>query len=246
MPEQPRRRRRPTSVIQWLVVAGVLLTGVLAARAATLGLDLVTDGPTSRPDWTQPPRSGPPLFPIATPAATEASVAQTPAESPGVLVQAGLRVLDAVLIVCVMLLVIGAARVWQRSTSSGPQVTGWQMPRGVPDALEVRAVVAAALQADDILDGTASPRNAIVECWVRLERIGADLGVARERSETTTEYVVRLLDLAGADPDAVTSLAAAFREARFSEHPITSAGVESARASLRSIRVSLGAGAWSA
>lgn len=245
MPAKPQSRLPPTAVIRWLVVAGVLLTCILASRAASLGIDLVTDGPTTRPDWTQPARSGPPLLPIGPPAPTETALSESPAESPGLFVQAGLRVLDAALIVCVVLLLAGAARMWRRTASGGPRVTGWQSPRGVPAPLDVRAVLSTALEADDILDGEASPRNAIVECWVRLETIGSDLGIPRTRSETTTEYVVRLLEQAGADPAAVHSLAASFREARFSLHPITSAGVESARASLRSIRVSLGAGAWS-
>ena len=245
MPAKPGSRLPPTAVIRWLVLAGVLLTCVLAARAASLGIDLVTDGPTTRPDWTQPSRSGPPLLPVGPRAPTETALSESPPESPGLFVQAGLRVLDAALIVCVVLLIAGAARMWRRTASGGPRVTSWQSPRGVPAPLDVRAVLASALEADDILDGDASPRNAIVECWVRLEGIGSDLGIPRERSETSTEYVVRLLDLAGADPAAVHGLAASFREARFSRHPITAAGVEAARASLRSIRVSLGVGAWS-
>lgn len=244
MPKAPWRGLRPKAVIQWLVVTGAVLIGILAARAASLGIGLVTDGPTSRPNWTQPPRSGPPLLPVSTPSAPETALSQTPPESPGLFVQAGLRILDAALIACVVLLTIGAARMWRRTSSSGPRVTSWQSPRAVPSAMEVRTVVATALEADAILDATGSPSNAIIECWVRLERIGHDLGVPREPSQTSTEYVVRLLGIAGANPDAVNSLAASFREARFSQHPVTTAAVESARASLRSIRVSLGTSAW--
>lgn len=245
VPEQRRRRPRARAVLQGLVVAGVLLTGILAARAASLGIDLVTDGPSSRPDWTQPPRSGSPLLPIGTPAATDTALSEASPESPGLFIQAGLRVLDAVLIVCAVLLLVGVARMWRRTARSGPRVSAWESPSGVPGALEIRTILSSALEADDILDGAPSPRNAIVECWERLERLGTDVGVPRHRSETTTEYVVRLLDLAGADANAVLALAALFREARFSRHPITSEGVESARAALQSIRVSLHGAAWS-
>lgn len=244
MPEQPRRRTRPSTVIQWLVVAGVLLTGVLGTRAASLGLDLVTDGPTSRPDWTQPPRSGSPLLPIPTSTPADSAPAETPAESPSLFVQAGLRVLDAALIVCAVLLVVGAARMWRRTRPSGPPAAQWQSPHGVPAPLHVRTLISTALEADDILDGAGSPRNAIVECWVGLERAGTEAGIPLDRAETTTEYVLRLMQLAQADPDAVGTLADLFREARFSDHPLASDAVETARAALRAIRVSLAAPAW--
>lgn len=244
MPVQPRRKPRPTNVIQWLVVAGVLLTGLFVARAASLGLDLVTDGPTTRPDWTQPPRSGSPFLPIRTPTAGDAGLPETPPESPGLFIQAGLRVIDAALIVCAVLLVIGATRMWRRTGPSGPPAVAWHGPHGVPTPLEIRTLLSTALEADDILDGAGSPRNAIVECWVSLERIGTDAGVPRHRADTTTEYVVRLMELAEADPEGVGALARLFREARFSEHEVTADVVETARAALRAIRVSLRSPAW--
>ncbi len=51
---------------------------------------------------------------------------------------------------------------------------------------EVRAGIAALDDADD-------PSDAILCCWVRLERIAADVGVSRDPADTPTDLVVRLL-----------------------------------------------------
>lgn len=67
----------------------------------------------------------------------------------------------------------------------------------------------------------ATPRNGIVECWERFENQAAGAGARREPWETSTEFVERLLGGVGADADAVHGLAAAFRSARFSGHPVT-------------------------
>lgn len=65
------------------------------------------------------------------------------------------------------------------------------------------------------------PRNAIVACWVALEdavhRSGVDLDPAQTASELTGSVLARWQ----VDPTAIRSLSAAYREARFSRHPIT-------------------------
>lgn len=70
-----------------------------------------------------------------------------------------------------------------------------------------------------LLDG--EPRNAVVACWERFEVAAADAGVERQPWETPTEFTLRLLDLVHARPGAVDRLAALYREARFSTHPVT-------------------------
>jgi hypothetical protein len=92
------------------------------------------------------------------------------------------------------------------------------------------AGVAAALEADAEAQRAAlasgSPRNAIVECWLRLEAAVADAGVRRNPADTSTELTVRVLTRVDVDQAAIQRLAALYREARFSEHPMG----ESARA----------------
>lgn len=83
-------------------------------------------------------------------------------------------------------------------------------------------------------------RNAIVAAWHRFEVQGDRAGVPRQASETSSEYALRLLDLAHADVGPVTRLAELYREARFSDHPITEGHRAEALAALDAIRRSLG------
>lgn len=84
------------------------------------------------------------------------------------------------------------------------------------------------------------PRNAIVAAWHRFELQGARAGVERRSSETSSEYALRVLDLADADSAPVTRLAELYREARFSDHPVTEEHRERALRALDDIRRSLG------
>jgi hypothetical protein len=98
------------------------------------------------------------------------------------------------------------------------------------DAVEQRALLE---------DG--EPRNAIVACWQRFEQQAARGGVVRRPWQTTGEYVLGALDLVGADPGAVTRLADLYREARFSDHPMTDRHRRAALEALDGIHRSLGA-----
>ncbi len=121
--------------------------------------------------------------------------------------------------------------------------------RAADDALpplEPAAVVAEALRADaaaqrDVLD-RGSPRNAVVACWHRFEVSAAEAGVERRPWETSSEHVLRMLDLVDADSAAVARLAALYREARFSEHELTEADRAAAREALDVVHASIRAG----
>ncbi len=87
------------------------------------------------------------------------------------------------------------------------------------------------------------PRNGIVAAWHRFEVQGERAGVARRASETSSEYGLRILELAQADNGSVNRLAGLYREARFSDHPVTEEHRARALAALADIRHSLGVGA---
>ncbi|RYB92981.1 DUF4129 domain-containing protein [Nocardioides oleivorans] len=76
-------------------------------------------------------------------------------------------------------------------------------------------------EAQDALLRDGEPRNAIVSAWHRFEVQGERAGVPRRASETSSEYAIRVLDLVAADGGSVNRLAELYREARFSDHPIT-------------------------
>ena len=65
-----------------------------------------------------------------------------------------------------------------------------------------------------------SPRNAIVACWMQLERDAADAGLPRRGAETSMEYAARVVAESSVDPAPIGELAALYREARFSHHEL--------------------------
>jgi len=71
-----------------------------------------------------------------------------------------------------------------------------------------------------------TPRNGIVACWRRFEEQAEAAGVRRGSWETSAEFSLRILELVDAESHQVARLAALYREARFSDHPLG----ESARA----------------
>lgn len=87
------------------------------------------------------------------------------------------------------------------------------------------------------------PADAVVACWVALERSVADAGVNRAPAETSAELALRVLDALDVDPVAVSSLAALYREARFSTHPLTERDRAQARSDLDAVHDSLAAAA---
>jgi hypothetical protein len=84
------------------------------------------------------------------------------------------------------------------------------------------------------------PRNAIVAAWVALEGAAGAAGLPRHPAETSTEYVTRVLRVWDVDPRSLAELAALFREARFSTHPLTEAHRQRAITALATIRSDLG------
>ncbi len=65
------------------------------------------------------------------------------------------------------------------------------------------------------------PRNAVVACWVALEDAVHRSGLRENRAQTAAELARSVLGRWDVDPGAVTSLSEAYREARFSRHPVS-------------------------
>lgn len=107
------------------------------------------------------------------------------------------------------------------------------------EPVRVAEQVARDAEAQDALLRDGDPRNAIVGAWHRFEVQGERAGVPRRASETSSEYAIRILDLAEADTGPVNRLAELYREARFSDHPITEEHRSEALAALAAIRRSL-------
>jgi hypothetical protein len=80
---------------------------------------------------------------------------------------------------------------------------------------------------------SGEPRNAIVAAWLDLEASAAASGLPRHPSETSTEYTTRVIATWRVDRERLDDLAALYREARFSLHPL---GEEQRRRAIDDLR----------
>jgi len=103
-------------------------------------------------------------------------------------------------------------------------------------AEQVRGAVRAGL-AD--LDAGGDPRRAVIACWLRLERIAAAAGTAREAADTPGDLVGRLLARHRVSRAALERLADAYRLARFAPAHVGPQLVVIAREALRDLDTQL-------
>ena len=99
--------------------------------------------------------------------------------------------------------------------------------------LEVDVETARATLAD------GAPRNAIVACWMQLERDAAAAGLPRRPAETSMEYVERVVGASSVDPAPIADLAALYREARYSRHELDDGHRRRAAAALDRVAAAL-------
>ena len=87
-----------------------------------------------------------------------------------------------------------------------------------------------------------TPRNAIVRCWMQVERDASAVGLARLDSATAAEYVERVVASSSVDPGPIGELASLYREARFSRHELDDAHREKALLALHGVAAQLSEG----
>jgi hypothetical protein len=88
----------------------------------------------------------------------------------------------------------------------------------------------------DDLRAEADPRRAIIAAYARMERVLAANGIARRASETSDEYLARVLNTLELDSGAVERLTALFERAKFSQHDVDTAMKEEAIGALEQVR----------
>lgn len=88
----------------------------------------------------------------------------------------------------------------------------------------------------DDLRAEADPRRAIIAAYARLERVLAANGIPRRTSETSDEYLPRVLHGLALDARAVERLTALFTRAKFSHHDVDAAMKEQAIDALEQVR----------
>jgi Domain of unknown function (DUF4129) len=198
-----------------IVIAALLIASLFASVATSGGVGMWTE-----PQWdpappTQEPveidTSGFDLDPTDEPEQTD----RDPIELPG-WIEAVFRVLLVTAGVAIGIALLIAA--WRHR----PRLRFRK--RVVGDDFEALPDVAAAIvdeaTAQRATLQTGSPRNAIVQCWLRLERDVASVGLQRHPADTSAEFTQRVLARYSVDSRAIGELAALYREARFSTHPL--------------------------
>ena len=231
------RGSRPSwsALLPTLALLGLL--GVL--WAATLGpVDVI--GPSTVRPVIHP--ATPSLSPSTTPAGAGDALRRLREPGTHSLAWVGDLLAWSLFIALVVLAVAGLVWLWRHRWRRPPppqHLDAVPLPE-VPDTEEVADALGgdAAHQLD--LLGEGDPRNGIVACWLRLEEVVAEAGLPPKPAETSSEFIVRVLHSLDLDPRAVGSLAALYREARFSEHHLDEGARTQARALLRQLHSDLG------
>ncbi len=149
--------------------------------------------------------------------------------------------LAALVVGLVAWLVVGTVRVirrrreYQRSRPTAQSVT---------TAIEVVDAVRESVAASQSTLDVGTPTNAIIACWVTLEEAVARAGIPPRPSETSAELALRILSEISLDSAALQRLAVLYREARFSDHPLTERHREQARAALAQVAYDLPRGSY--
>jgi hypothetical protein len=215
-------RAGTSAVVAVLGAAGLLL--VLVTWAASIGPDrVVSGGHIERISPDEPSVStetADPQDPI------QEAGEQKRGDPPGWLV--GIAFAVEILTVCVLLFLVGRLlhklrQMWQARSPRRRRRRAEDVEFEVlGSAAQVTEVMSEDAEGQRTLLAIGSePRNAIVECWDRFEQQAVRAGIERRPWQTTAEFVLGVLDLVGADRGAVARLADLYREARFSDHPMT-------------------------
>jgi len=146
--------------------------------------------------------------------------------------------LTGVLLLAVIVLVVTLApRLPRWRLGPRPRRAAGRPAEPTPDGL--------ARQVSDTLAATltglteAHVRDAVILCWHRLQQAVDAAGVRRVPADTSSELVERLLATLPLSEEPLHRLAALYREARFSSHPISDQAVVQARTDLVRLRSEL-------
>ncbi len=230
------RQRRPTAAPTALLPVGVLLGLLVLVWAATTGpVRMLRD--SGRRYVFEPPTPTASPSDGSTPAGSLREVTKDIKPIADLSWLGDLIATGALLLVCIAVL-LGLRWLWLHRWHPPEQ------PEEVPfDVLPAQVAASIsndrAAQLEAVAEG--APRNGIVACWLRLQASVEEAGVPPRRSDTSAEFVQRVLRSLDLDPRAVATLAALYREARFSEHPVGEDARTAARAALESLHDDLAA-----
>lgn len=235
---QPTR----TAALVGALVAALLLVVALASVSSVdwTGRTPVTTGTATPPPPATPAEATPPL-----PSASASGQGDLPDVTLPPWLVAALRAVVVLLAALAALALLAVLLRWAgrrlRLRRIGPSDPTLGTP--LPDLVE--ELLAGAPHRSALLS-TGEPRNAIIECWESLTATATSAGLLPRASDTPTEYVVQVLSAWGdadLDGDALNRLADRYREARFSDHPVTEDARRQAISALTALEASIAAAA---
>ena len=115
-----------------------------------------------------------------------------------------------------------------------------EVDTGDQEAVDVlpEALLEGALEGEQLL-ARGTPANAVIAAWVALEDAVRNAGVRDDDSRTSAELVTSVLRSYRVDRTPLDTLAALYREARFSSHPVAEEQRATARDALLQVQADL-------
>lgn len=235
----PKQPKQPAALARWAVAAVIVLAVLVAA--------LVARSSPSHPFVESTPGASPPV-------ASSAATSPVPSAAPrtGVASRADqtrghfdwiTTLLAAVLFLLIVMFLWGRRlRLFRRRKRErrtlirGPTV---DLP---PEEQYPPQEIAEAVDEGLATIERGPVSDAIIACWVRVEDAAESAGIALRASETSTEFVDRVLSSYGVRAPTLRRMSALYREARFSAHTMSEQSRNDARACLREISSDLGRG----
>jgi hypothetical protein len=223
--------RQPGTVAKW-AVGGLIVLAVLVAA-------LVARSSPSHPFVEiTPQRSVPPL------AASSASVARSgsePTGKPAPAVPGGghfdwiTTTLAVLLFVLIVMFLWGRRLRFKRRKRERDDLIAGPAAEFPPEEQFAPEELAEAVDEGLATIERGPVSEAIIACWVRVEDAAEQAGMALRATETSTEFVDRVLGSHGVREPLLRRLSSLYREARFSAHTMTEQSRSEARECLREI-----------
>lgn len=89
------------------------------------------------------------------------------------------------------------------------------------------------------IDAGGDPRRAVIDCWLRLERLAFAAGTPRRPADTPADLVGRMLAAHRVSAEALQELAEAYRQARYAPAEVDHRLLQVARGSLQTVDLQL-------
>lgn len=144
----------------------------------------------------------------------------------------------AVIVIFVLLWLRNRPRRRKAQYLAGIEVTLDDLDSGADSPADLPALRRGLRQAEEILESSREPRDAIVRAWIGLQEAAEDSGLRRRASETPTEFTTRVFQSVSADRSAAETLLRLYLRVRFGTRPATRVDLETAKAAVAALNAS--------